>query len=159
MYMPGRSRTGSRPSRTVMSFAEYVVSAIKKALLNLPMRARGSVSPGAAGGGSCQAVRGRSRDELAELRILDRRGRAGRLRTLLRRGCGWRWGRAHRVRRGGFRQRPGREAERMRSSGPEGLSETAEDRLAQLRQLECPGRRARVDVQRAVAGGAGGERV
>jgi hypothetical protein len=31
--MPGRSRTGSRPSKTVMSFAVYVFFAIKKALL------------------------------------------------------------------------------------------------------------------------------
>ena len=32
MYMPGRRRTGSRPSRTVMSFAVYVASVMKKAL-------------------------------------------------------------------------------------------------------------------------------
>jgi hypothetical protein len=32
MYMPGRSRTGSRPSRTVMSLAVYVASVMKKAL-------------------------------------------------------------------------------------------------------------------------------
>jgi hypothetical protein len=30
MYMPGRRRTGSRPSSTVMSLAEYVVSVRKK---------------------------------------------------------------------------------------------------------------------------------
>src|SRR5207344_338572 len=33
MYIPGRFRTGSRPSRTVMSLAVYVVLAIKKSLL------------------------------------------------------------------------------------------------------------------------------
>src|SRR3954454_6919179 len=48
MYMPGRSRTGSRPSRTEMSFAVYEASGIKKALQVAPFRAAPSVSDRAA---------------------------------------------------------------------------------------------------------------
>src|SRR6476660_1960607 len=109
MYMPGRSRTGSRPSRTVMSFAEYVVSVIKKALLNQLLRAEGSVSVAAAGGGSCEALRGGSRDELAELRILDRGGRLGGLRALLGRGYRGRGSDRLRVRSRRLRKRSGSE--------------------------------------------------
>ena len=39
MYMPGRSRTGSSPSSTVMSLAVYVASVMKKALQNPYLRA------------------------------------------------------------------------------------------------------------------------
>ena len=51
MYIPGRSRTGSRPSRTVMSFAVYAVSVIKKALQMSILRAESSVSETAVGPG------------------------------------------------------------------------------------------------------------
>src|ERR671914_322485 len=75
-YMPGRSRTGSRPSRTVMSFAVYVVSVIKKALLLRRFWALGSLPerpvvrlPRT----RRQAGRGRPRDELSQLRVLDPR--------------------------------------------------------------------------------------
>ena len=46
--MPGRSRTGSRPSRTVMSFALYVLQPLKKALQISPFRASRSVPDRAA---------------------------------------------------------------------------------------------------------------
>src|SRR4249919_3021774 len=81
MYIPGRRRTGSRPSRTVMSFAVYAASAIKKALQIAILRARGSLPETAVG----RAVRrtlgearpSRSRDELAQVHILDRGRRGG----------------------------------------------------------------------------------
>src|ERR671922_156182 len=55
MYIPGRRRTGSRPSRTVMSFAVYAASAIKKALQNALLRAARSVSETTAGAASREA--------------------------------------------------------------------------------------------------------
>src|SRR5947199_3326680 len=119
MYMPGRSRTGSRPSRTVMSFAEYVVSVIKKALLNQLLRAEASVSVAAAGGGSCEALRGGPRDEVAELRILDHGSRLRGLRALLRRGYRRRRSDRLRVGRGRLGERPGSEAQGRRCGGPE----------------------------------------
>src|SRR6187551_736841 len=79
MYIPGRRRTGSRPSRTVMSFAVYAASAIKKALQIAILRGLPSVSEVAVGPGLDQARSSRPRDELAELRIVDlRSGRGGR---------------------------------------------------------------------------------
>src|SRR5262245_58288064 len=71
MYIPGRKRTGSRPSRTVMSFAVYAASAIKKALQIRLLRAKCSVSESAAGTAARQARSSGSRDQLTELRILD----------------------------------------------------------------------------------------
>src|SRR5437660_7416554 len=75
MYIPGRRRTGSRPSKTVMSLAVYAASAIKKALQMCLLRAVGSVSETAVGSCSRKARASGSRDELAELRILDLGGR------------------------------------------------------------------------------------
>src|SRR5215211_3816373 len=71
MYIPGRSRTGSRPSRTVMSFAVYAVSAIKKALQMSTLRADHSLSETTVGAGHREARGGGPRDQLAELLILD----------------------------------------------------------------------------------------
>src|SRR6476620_1805113 len=79
MYIPGRRRTGSRPSRTVMSFAVYAASAIKKALQIAILRGWRSVSEVAVGPGPDQARPSRPRDELAELRIVDLRGCRGGL--------------------------------------------------------------------------------
>src|SRR4249919_1175648 len=81
MYIPGRKRTGSRPSRTVMSFAVYAASAIKKALQIAILRARGSLPETAVGRAVrrtlCKARSGRPRDELAKVRVLDRGRRGG----------------------------------------------------------------------------------
>src|SRR5215203_2380169 len=143
MYMPGRSRTGSRPSRTVMSFAEYVVSAIKKALQIDASRARGSVSESAVGGSPREARRGRPRDQLAELLVLDRRGDLGRRRTLPIAGLD---DGARRLReRGlaGLRERSLREPHRPHTE-PLGDLRTA------LTELERPDRVRGVDLQRPV---------
>src|SRR6186997_635130 len=83
MYIPGLSRTGSRPSRTVMSFAVYVVSVIKKALQIAILRARRSVSETAAGSGPREACRGGSRDRFAQVLVLDRRGQFHRFGPLV----------------------------------------------------------------------------
>src|SRR6188508_2489493 len=73
MYMPGRSRTGSRPSKTVMSLAVYVFLVIKKALLMGYFRAGISLSDPAVGTGR-QTRLGSLRNSLSESWILDRRG-------------------------------------------------------------------------------------
>src|SRR5262245_2646253 len=101
MYMPGRFRTGSSPSRTVMSFAVYAASAIRKALQIGYLRATNSVSERAVGRADGEAQSGRSLHPFSELVVLDRgrqlggpfqRVRAGlrnvgsRLAELLRRG-------------------------------------------------------------------------
>src|SRR6187431_796134 len=83
MYMPGRSRTGSRPSRTVMSFAVYAVSVMKKALQIAYLRAGTSVSETPVVRRLCGGVReargGRAGDEVAQLRIADLGGQRSRL--------------------------------------------------------------------------------
>src|SRR5918995_1671941 len=72
MYIPGRRRTGSSPSRTVMSFAVYVAWAIvKKALQIRPLRAQGSVSERTVGSGVRETLRGRSRDQFPQLFVAD----------------------------------------------------------------------------------------
>src|SRR5919106_5755101 len=74
MYMPGRLRTGSRPSRTVMSLAPYVVLALKKSLLvgdfylHRSLSDRTVVSPGFRGG---EAGRGGPCNRLSQARIGD----------------------------------------------------------------------------------------
>src|SRR5262249_10712664 len=85
MYMPGRRRTGSRPSRTVMSFAVYAASAIKKALQFPGLRASSSVSDRTAGAVTCKARRGRSLHLFAQLFVTDRSSQVRRLGELLRR--------------------------------------------------------------------------
>src|SRR5215208_4898417 len=82
MYIPGRSRTGSRPSRTVMSFAVYAVSAIKKALQMRTLRANHSVSETTVGADSGEARGGGSSDQLTELLILDPGGQPQGLGTV-----------------------------------------------------------------------------
>src|SRR5687768_13083435 len=116
MYIPGRSRTGSRPSRTVMSFAVYAVSVIKKALQMAILRAESSVSETTVGAGlcrgSCEARRGRSGDVLAQLLVLDRGGDFGGLGAVLGAHFGARR-RATLRRLGlGLRDRPRSEAKR-----------------------------------------------
>src|SRR6188472_1866033 len=72
MYIPGRRRTGSRPSRTVMSFAVYVASVMKKALQFQRNWPGTSVSELAAGASDYKARGGGPRDEVAKLVVLDR---------------------------------------------------------------------------------------
>src|SRR5204863_6196033 len=71
MYMPGRSRTGSRPSRTVMSFAVYVVSVMKKALQIPYLRALRILPERAVVSCLREAQRGRFCDHFAELFVTD----------------------------------------------------------------------------------------
>src|SRR5262245_10850748 len=156
MYMPGRRRTGSRPSRTVMSFAVYVASAMKKALHFLGNGPGTSVSELAAGAPGCKARGGGPRDEVAELLILDRCRESARLRALARP-----WTRRRRgAPRSGFETRfrdlPGRESQPLRRAVSEPLHEARVDLTGELRQLERPRGRARRDVERPVAREAGG---
>src|SRR3954454_24010402 len=91
MYIPGRRRTGSSPSRTVMSFAVYVGSAdaladalaIEKALQIPDLRAATSVSERAVGPRVCEARGGGARDQIAYLLCLDSRTDPLGLRPLL----------------------------------------------------------------------------
>src|SRR5687767_73977 len=163
MYIPGRSRTGSRPSRTVMSLAVYAVSVIKKALQMSILRAESSVSETAVGagllGGSRKARRGRSRDEFAELLVLDPGRDRGGLRTVL--GADLWAGRCTLLRRTllRLRDRSGSEAQRLGSRLAQLGAELLEDRGDEPAELEGPGRRRRVHVQRSVPGEARGPRV
>src|SRR4029078_13667778 len=93
MYMPGRSRTGSRPSRTVMSFAEYVALVMKKALQLARFRAGVSVAGGAAVSGGYEAHPRSFFYRFAEIFGVDRGSPLVCLARLLERG---------------FRQRPPR---------------------------------------------------
>src|SRR4051812_44037159 len=71
MYMPGRSRTGSRPSRTVMSLAVYVASLMKKALQIPYLRAGGILPERAVVRGARETISGRFCDHLTELFVTD----------------------------------------------------------------------------------------
>src|SRR5215471_14869775 len=71
MYMPGRFRTGSSPSRTVMSFAVYAASAIEKALQIAYLRAKVSVSETVVGRPGRETQSGRSLHSFSELLVLD----------------------------------------------------------------------------------------
>src|SRR5437868_2852690 len=157
MYMPGRNRTGSRPSKTVMSFAVYEASVITKALQIAHFRAAVSVSERAVvrvfRGRSREARAGRSRDQLAELRVLDRGRPLGRVARLLQGSLGTRFERGVRTLRRRFRKRSRRELElRLRRQPRRDLRRT-------LRELEPPHGVARVHEQRAVAREARGPRV
>src|SRR5687768_16364989 len=162
MYIPGRRRTGSRPSRTVMSLASYVVLAIKKSLLVGDFYLGFSISDrtvGRAGLGGRERGCGSPRDGLPQGGIVDLGGDllAGRS------------GRRRRPRHGPrgslhilctrLRQTAGREAECGRGGGPQPLRETLPDRRLELGELECPRARDRVDVQGPVPGDARRPRV
>src|SRR6188508_3115224 len=86
MYMPGRSRTGSRPSRTVMSLAVYVALVIKKALQVAHFRARGSVSDRTVVSGPCEARLRSLFYRFAQIFRLDAGGPAAGLLRHLQRG-------------------------------------------------------------------------
>src|SRR5262249_60409418 len=74
MYMPGRRRTGSSPSRTVMSLAVYVASLIEKALETGRFRALPMVPERAVGIPLGKRHCGRFCDDFAKVLILDRGG-------------------------------------------------------------------------------------
>src|SRR5436190_6379087 len=86
MYMPGRSRTGSSPSRTVMSLAVYVASLIEKALETARFRAPQILPEPAVGIPSREARCGRLCNDFAEVLVADSGGELGRARAVLRRG-------------------------------------------------------------------------
>src|SRR5215211_1824278 len=139
MYMPGRSRTGSRPSRTVMSLAVYEALAMKKALQLAHFRAGVSLPDPAVVGGRCEAHscsffyrfaeffgRDRRRQVVGGARLLQRRLR----RSLSRRRGGL---------RDGLRKGARREAKTLRRGLAELASKTLGDLCLELLQLECPG--------------------
>src|SRR2546423_15560113 len=71
MYMPGRSRTGSSPSRTVMSLAVYVASLIEKALETGRFRALRILPEHTVGICLCEAQCGCFCDDFAKVLVLD----------------------------------------------------------------------------------------
>src|SRR5687768_3233283 len=162
MYIPGRRRTGSRPSRTVMSLASYVVLAIKKSLLVGDFYLGFSISDrtvGRAGLPGRERCCGSPRDGLPQGGIVDLRGdllagRSGRRRRLRHGPCG----RLH-ILCTRLRQAAGREAEGSRRGRPQPLRETLPDRRLELGELEGPRARARGDMQGAVPGDARRPRV
>src|SRR2546423_15265150 len=72
MYIPGRSRTGSRPSSTWMSLAVYDSRSIEKALLTGRFLLPVSLPEGPVVRSPREGRRGGPRHQLAELGILDR---------------------------------------------------------------------------------------
>src|ERR1044071_4722976 len=88
MYIPGRFRTGSSPSRTVMSFAVYAASAIRKALQIGYLRAEISVSEMAVGPGVGEAQSNRSLHPISELLVLDSGAQVGRSLQVFLAGLG-----------------------------------------------------------------------
>src|SRR6266542_1180360 len=154
--MPGRSRTGSRPSRTVMSLAVYVALVMKKALQLTHFRADSSVSNRAAVSGPGEARARSIFYRFAQIVRLDRRGPIPRLPRLLRRGLRQRLGMARLGRRQRLRKAARDEAETARSRLAENLSQPSGDLALELLELERPGRRAGVHVQRPVPRQTGG---
>src|SRR5579862_2447391 len=157
MYIPGRSRTGSSPSRTVMSFAVYVVSvsvsAIKKALQIPHLRALRSVSERAVARGPREACASGSRHELAQLGVLDLGGPAGGVRRLFQGSRRRRRDRGLGDARAAIRQRP-REELQLRL-----VRQARADLVRTVRQLEGPDGVAGMHDERAVALEAGRPRV
>src|SRR5919201_3843076 len=84
MYMPGRRRTGSSPSSTVMSFAVYAASVIKKALQTGRLRAPRSLPDRAAGIGRGEARCNRICDDFTQLVVADPSNEGGRAGAVLR---------------------------------------------------------------------------
>src|SRR5580765_8084652 len=127
MYMPGRRRTGSRPSRTVMSFAEYVALVMKKALQVAHFRAEVSLAGGAAVSGACEAHPRSFFYRFAEIFGLDRGSPLVRLACLFERGL--RQGPFHvlRSRRGKLRQGTGSEAQVGRRGLGDRFAQTPRD--------------------------------
>src|SRR2546423_1212782 len=82
MYMPGRSRTGSSPSRTVMSLAVYVASLIEKALETGRFRALRILPEHTVGICLCEAQSGCFCDDFAKVLVLDLGGQILGLETV-----------------------------------------------------------------------------
>src|SRR6476659_7558341 len=152
MYMPGRSRTGSRPSRTVMSFAEYVALVMKKALQLPHFRADVSLAGGAAVSGGCEAHPRSFFYRFAEIFGVDRGGPLVRLARLLERGLRQRCFRRLRSRGGKLRKRSRSEPQARRGGLRGRLAQALRDLALELLELEGPGRRSGVHEQRPVAG-------
>src|SRR6476659_5512964 len=148
MYMPGRSRTGSRPSRTVMSFAEYVALVMKKALQLPHFRADVSLAGGAAVSGGCEAHPRSFFYRFAEIFGVDRGRPLVRLARLLERGLRQRLFRRLRSRGGKLRKRPWSEPQALRRCLRDRLAQALRDLALELLQLEGPGRRSGVHEQR-----------
>src|SRR5439155_2230559 len=140
MYMPGRSRTGSSPSRTVMSLAVYVASLIEKALETSRFRALRMVPERTVRIRLCQAQRSGFCDDFAKVLVLDLGRELGRLEA---------------VRFGRFERRLARHLGRLQrrlGQGPDcktkpGRSDGTESRtnaFGELTELERPRRRARM---------------
>src|SRR5204863_6679176 len=132
MYMPGRSRTGSRPSSTVMSFAVYEVSDMKKALQVTHFRADLSLPDGAAGSGPREACARSFFHCFAKFLGADLRRPAARLLHVLGRGVRKTFVGTLRGRRRGLRERPRGEPQAARSSLPESLFQAREDLALEL---------------------------
>src|SRR5436309_11796886 len=146
MYMPGRRRTGSRPSRTVMSFAEYDAFAgdfaIKgNACKTTVLPAAKSVSDRAVRGAPGEPQTDRFLHTFAQLLVLDGRGDLGRSLKLF---GARRRRRVHR-RRGLARRERARCEAHLRNPEPRG------DLRCTMPELERPDRVGGRDVQGAVA--------
>src|SRR3954470_9338256 len=150
MYMPGRSRTGSRPSSTVMSLAVYEVSVMKKALQVAHFRAELSLPDRAAGRGPREACARSFFHCFAKFFGVDRRRPRVGLARLLAGGLGEGLRRCLRVLGRGLRKRPRSEPEAARRGLAECLLETRKDLALEVAELECPGRGARVHEQGSV---------
>src|SRR5437588_9290637 len=146
MYIPGRSRTGSSPSRTVMSLAVYVASLIEKALATGRFRAPRILPEHtvriALGEAQCSGFC----DDLAKVLVLDFGGHLrgpravfGRRLDGARSGC---FGDLH----GRFRKR----ADDVAQSRRRERSQRFANARVELPELECPRGRARVHEQSAV---------
>src|SRR6478609_8890340 len=149
MYIPGRRRTGSRPSRTVMSFAEYDAFAgdfaIKgNACKTTVLRAAESVSDRAVRGVASQPQTGRFLHGFAQVLILDLRGDLGSEAEIRRR---------RRLRGGRPGCRRGR-GELTRREPHLGHAEPCRDLGGTMAELERPHRIGSRDVHGAVAGNA-----
>src|SRR4029079_10958811 len=151
MYMPGRFRTGSRPSRTGMALAAYATTAIKNALQISYLRADRSVSERAVGRGLREPESERSLHANPQRFVLDSGNELGRplqgLRARLRNVRSRRLGR--RSRRLG--KMADGESQRFRRTLAELLGQPREDLGRKLPELERPGRRGGVRVQSSVA--------
>src|SRR4029077_1094008 len=156
MYMPGRSRTGSRPSRTVMSFAEYVALVMKKALQLARFRADVSLAGGAAVSGGYEAHPRSFFYRFAEIFRVDRGSPLVCLARLLERGLRQRPIRLRSSRGGKLRTRPWCEAQPGRRSLRDRLAQAPRDLALELLELESPRRGGGVHEQRPVACKPGG---
>src|SRR5438093_13122261 len=155
MYMPGRSRTGSSPSRTVMSLAVYVASLIEKALETGRFRALRILPERTVGICLCEAQCSGLCDDFAKVLVLDLGGELLRSETMRIRRFDRRLDRPFRRLERGLGKRSDCKAEPFRRN----RSESRANARGELTELERPCRRARVHVQRPVASDPRGPRI